>query len=82
MATEQSAKQDELYSLHASSSSFKWVLECLANHRDFADSTASTSLLEKAAKAVSGAPDVPEEWLIIPSSVHSCIYYFQYRITI
>ena len=59
MAIEQSAKQDELYSLHASSSSFKWVLECLANHRDFADSTASTSLLGKATKAVSGVPRCP-----------------------
>lgn len=59
MAIEQTAKQDELYSLHASSNSFKWVLECLANHRDFADSTASTSLLGKAAKAVSGAPRCP-----------------------
>ena len=75
------AKQDELYSLQASSSSFKWVLECPANYRDFGDSTASTSFLGKAAKVVSVTPLMSRKnGSYSPSSIYSCIYSIQYRI--
>lgn len=75
------AKQDELYSLQASSSSFKWVLECPANYRDFGDSTASTSFLGKAAKAASVTPLMSQKnGSYSPSSIYSCIYSIQYRI--